>query len=817
MEMSVLATKLYIPSPRTDAVPRARLIRMLDAGMQGRLTLVCAPAGYGKTTLLAQWIAASGAPVAWLSLDEGDNDASRFLACLAAAVQNVAPHAGSNAPRLLQSPQWPQIEWVLTSLINDLHASASDNMVLVLDDFHRIIAPPVERAVAFLLEHMPRSLHMVLSTRTEPRLPVARMRAQGGLAELRAAHLRFTVDETDQFFRRADRLRLSAEQTAMLESRTEGWIAGLQLAALCVQGSETTDEFVRSFSGEHYAVFDYLIEEVLHRQPAAIQTFLLRTSILERLCGSLCDALIGDGDGGEKSESRENRETGGKDDTGSDDRGGEKGGASMSGQQLLERLERSNLFVVPLDNERRWYRYHHLLADALRRRLQQSGGVERLHVRASEWYERNGLDLEAFGHAVAAGDVDLAARLADGAGMPLIFRGAVVPVLHWLERLDAAERDARPSLGVMYASALLTVGRMSEVEPKLQAAERAIQGGAPDEAARDLLGHVAAIRASLAVSRHEADAIVCEAQRALALLRPDNAPVRAATTWALGYAHQLRGDRRAAKSAYGEALAASRKIGHAIIMMMTMLGLGNIHEDENERAEAADTYGQVLRLVGDQPLPLACEAHMGLARLCYGGNDLDGALRHAEQGIRLARQLENTDRAAAGELFLVRLKLARGDASGAMTLLVRIESHVRLCGYVRLLPEIAAAQAVAYWMRGEPALARQTARRYELPMDELLDEATGRELDRAYIDKLLSVVPAGTEARQAAERLPARFSERELEMLKLIAQGYSNREIGERLFLALSTVKGYNQTLFGKLQVKRRTEAVARAREWGLL
>ena len=389
MPAPILATKLYIPPPRPKVVLRPRLIERLNEGLSAgrKLTLISASAGFGKTTLVSEWVAGCGRPVAWLSLDEGDNDPTRFLTYLVAALQTIAANIGAGVLAVLQSPQPPPTESILTALLNEI-TTIPDNFVLVLDDYHVIDSKPVDEALTFLLEHLPPQMHLVIATREDPHLPLARLRARGQLTELRAADLRFTPAEAAEFLNQVMGLNLSAEDIAALETRTEGWIAGLQLAALSMQGHQDAASFIKSFTGSHRFVLDYLVEEVLQQQSESVQTFLLRTSILDRLCGPLCDAVLLD--------------------------------PSASGQETLEYLEHANLFIVPLDNERRWYRYHHLFAELLRQRLHQSTAssagneekvVAELHSRASRWYEDNGLEIEAFQHAAAANDVERAERL----------------------------------------------------------------------------------------------------------------------------------------------------------------------------------------------------------------------------------------------------------------------------------------------------------------------------------------------------------------------------------------------------------------------
>jgi LuxR family transcriptional regulator, maltose regulon positive regulatory protein len=887
----LLATKLYIPAPRPKVVLRPRLIERLNEGLHRKLTLISAPAGFGKTTLVSEWVAGCARPVAWLSLDEGDNDPTRFLTYLVAAMQTIAANIGKGVLGVLQSPQPPPTESILTALLNEV-ATVADNFVLVLDDYHVIDSKPIDNALTFLLEHLPPQMRLAIATREDPDLPLARLRAGNQLTELRVTDLRFTPSEAAEFLNQVMDLSLSAEDIAALETRTEGWIAGLQLAAISMQGQKDITSFIKSFTGSHNFVMDYLVEEVLQQQSESVQTFLLRTSILDRLSGPLCDAVLLN--------------------------------LSASGQETLEYLEQANLFIVPLDNERRWYRYHHLFADLLRQRLHQSAassasstgdermGVAELHIRASAWYEDSGLEIEAFHHATAANDDERAERLIEGKGMPLHFRGAVAPVLNWLASLPTTVLDARPSLWTSYASVLLVTGQTTGVEQKLQAAETALQGAEPDDKTRDLVGRIAAIRATAATSQNQVEIIIAQSRRALEYLHPDNLAFRTSTTCKLGFAYQLQGDRAAASRAYTEVISIGQASGNIIFTLLATIGLGSLQEADNQLYLAAQTYRRVLQLFGDQPLPFASEAYFGLARVFYEWNDLDAAQQHAQQSIELARKIENTDRVIATEVFLARLKLAHGDAAGAAAILARAGQSVRQHNFVNRMPEVAAAQVLTLLHQGNLEAAAQLAQTHELPISQarvhlaqgdtstalavlgplrrqaeakgwederlkvmvlqavalhahgekdkavqllgdalalaepggfirifvdegtrmahLLSEAAGHPIMRGimpdYAGKLLAVFEAEEQKSEdksylsptsPAQPLIEPLSHRELEVLHLIAQGLSNREIGERLFLALITVKGHNQRIFGKLQVQRRTEAVARARELGLL
>ena len=882
MPTPILATKLYIPRLRPNVVLRPRLHERLNEGLHRKLTLISAPAGFGKTTLVSEWVEGIERATAWLSLDDQENDPIRFLTYLVAALQTIAANIGEGVSIVLQSPQPPPTEAILAALLNDI-VTISDQFVLVLDDYHLLDSKAVDQALTYLVEHLPPHMHLVIATREDPPLPLARLRAQGQLTEVRAVDLRFTASEAAAFLNQVMSLTLSAEDIAALERRTEGWIAGLQLAALSLQGQQDATRFITSFTGSHHFVLDYLVEEVLGQQPDSVQTSLLRTSILDRFCGSLCDAVLLD--------------------------------SSASGQTTLEYLERANLFIVPLDNERRWYRYHHLFAELLRQRLHQSiasstGDTEsqmnELHIRASIWYEDHGLEIEAFHHAVAAHVVERAARLAEGTGMPRHFRVAVTAILDWLASLPTSVLNARPWLWVRYASLLLVNGQPTGVEEKLQAAEAALQGVESDDESRDLVGQIAESRATLALAWYQVEPMLVQSRRALEYLHPNNLASRATAHWTLGVAYNLQGDRDAARRAYTEAISLSQASGDSFTTILATLGLGNIQEADNQLYLAAESYQRVLQLAGEPPLPIAGEAHLALARICYEWNDLDAALAHGQQSLRLARQFDRAiDRFVLCEVFLAHLKLAQGDVAGSAALLAEAGQSARQHNFVHRIPEVAAEQVLTLLRQGSLSAAAHLAQTHELPLSQvrvylaqgdtpaalavleslrqkmeakgwederlkvlvlqavalqahgdkdqavrqlcdalvlaepggfirlfvdeglpmahLLSEAAAYGSMPDYIGKLLAVFEAedqkreDTSSQSTSQPLIEPLSPRELEVLQLMAQGRSNQEISERLFLALSTVKGHNQNIFGKLQVQRRTEAVARARELGLL
>lgn len=892
----MIATRLYIPPPRPEIVHRARLLARLNEG--SKLTLISAPAGFGKTTLISEWVAGCGRPVAWLSLDEGDNDPARFLAYLVAALQTLAdnglegmpPNFGAWVLAALQSPQPPPAETILPALLNDL-TTIPDNFILVLDDYHLIGARAVDEALAFLLKHQPPQMHLVIATREDPDLPLARLRSHGQLTELRASDLRFTLAEATGFLNQVMGLNLATADITALENRTEGWIAGLQLAALALhgmisrQGQADAASFIQTFSGSHRFVMDYLLEEVLHQQPESVQTFLRCTSILNRLCGPLCDAVLRDVPAFDQA---------------------------TTGQETLEYLERANLFIVPLDNERRWYRYHHLFADLLRQRLlHQSislGAADgksltnELHVRASQWYEDNGLEIEAFHHAAAANDIDRAERLMDGKGIPLHLRGAVMAILAWLATLPKSIMDARPSLWWRYGAMLLVVGQTTGVQEKLDAAEAALPGAVEGADGRLLIGRIATARAVLALSRYQAETMLAQSHRALEYLPASNLTLRANANWTMGVAYLYQKEYAAARDALTEAVALSQASGSIFTAILATIGLGNVAEAENQLYQAAETFRRVLEWAGDQPLQIINEAHLGLARVLYEWNDLDAAGQHGRQSLHLARQYDQViDRFIVCELFLARLQLAQGDVTGAANLVAQAGQAARQQNFVYRLPEVAAAQVLVLLRQGDVATAVQLAQTHDLllsqarahlalgdpatalallerqrqqaeagkwpderlrvivlqavarqaqgetnqagqllaealalaepggyirlfvdegpPMAQLLSAVAAQGVMPAYVGRLLAAFPGERNERQqsASRPLIEPLSQRELEVLQLIAQGLSNQEIGARLFMALDTVKGHNRRIFDKLQVKRRTEAVARARALGLL
>ena len=447
MGTTILATKLFIPPSPPKVVPRPRLMERLNQGLQHTpgFTLISAPAGFGKTTLISEWVASSGLPAGWLSLDESDHDPANFLVYVISALQEVTPKLGAGVLDLLQSPQPPPAESVLPALLNEITAIPGD-FILVLEDYHVVDSKSVDDALTFFVEHLPHRMHLVVTTREDPALPLPRLRARGQLIELRAADLRFTPTEAAEFLNHVMDLNLSAAEVAALDSRTEGRIAGLQLAALSMQDRQDVRGFIQAFAGDNRYIVDYLVDEVLRRQPEPVRSFLLQTSILERLNGALCDAVIG----------------------------------QPGGKARLETLQRGNFFIIPLDDKGHWYRYHHLFADVLRMHLmaEQLGQVAALHRRASEWYEHNGMVVDAIRHAQAGEDFERAARLIELAVPEMRRSRQQAAILGWLQALPEELIRIRPVLSVHYAGALLVQGRLEGVESRLRDAERLLEAAA---------------------------------------------------------------------------------------------------------------------------------------------------------------------------------------------------------------------------------------------------------------------------------------------------------------------------------------------------
>lgn len=902
-----------LPPERPRIVGRPRLFARLDAALPGRLTLVSAPAGYGKTTLVGAWLRRVDRRAAWVSLEE-DQTEEGFLGRLAWAADiltatrdrtipggappdapHIPPASGAPEPtadrhRVAPDPDEMPLGTAEAGIPEDAPISIDSApetglarilglfdlidgpFVLVIDDWQYLASPRKDRMLLSLLEAFPRDGHLVLVTRQDPDLPLARMRARAQLTELRVPELKFSEPEVEEFLRSTMALELDGQRSRALGERTEGWAAGLQLAALgCLaRGTDTAslDEFG---AGDRY-LSEFLLQEVFDCQEPRLRRFLLDTAIPERICGELCDRLCPV--------------------------------PGPSGAETLGRLERANLFLQALDGEGRWYRYHALFRAFLRRASREddrNGDREvELNRAASRWFEAEGMTREAFRHAVWAGDLDGAARLVDGGGTPLYHQGELGFVLDWLDALDDGELASRPLLLVHYAMALMLSGRNAEAERRMEAAEESLRGSTAPEA-RSLRGRAAALRATLAVPRQEADSMLREAAAALALLAPEDAATRSIATWAQAYGLQISGDGTGAAEVYETLLENSERHSDAVMQVAAAIGLGNLREYGLDYGGAEAFYRRGILAAGNPPLPVACEAFLGLARVSYGRNELDPALRAVNRSLALAERIQGIDTESSCHELAAQICLARGDAERAIDLVDRAHAQDRRLGLVQRHGQNRALRARILFAAGDPDAGLRSAREAGTPealaraalaagdpessiaeaaaweedamasgrRDQSLAarilraaalHASGRraeagELLLGALDALLperqvrpfldepALVTLGLELSAAGrldrgaellveawksrnsegrDRLPPallrdRLTRREREVLALIALGRSNEEIADQLFVALTTVKGHVQNIFAKLDAKRRTEAVSRALELGIL
>jgi LuxR family maltose regulon positive regulatory protein len=741
MPAPLLETKLYVPRPRRGLVVRPRLIERLDRGAASTLMLVSAPAGFGKTTLLAGWLAAGPASptdersAAWLSLDRGDNDPGSFWTHVVAALRTTAPGVGARAVALLEAAQPAPIREVLTTLLNDLGALTSD-LVLVLDDYHVVDAREVQDGMTFLLEHLPAQVHLVIASRADPPVPLARLRARGELVEVRAADLRFTPDEAAAYLTEVMGLPLTARDVSALEERTEGWIAALQLAALSMQGRDDVTAFIAGFAGDDRYIVDYLGEEVVQRQPEEIQSFLLRTSILARLNGSLCDAVTG-----------------------------QDGGAAM-----LEALDRANLFLVPLDDRRRWYRYHHLFADVLQARLldEQPDRVSDLHRRASAWYAQHGEPAVAIHHALAADDFERAADLVELA-MPAMRRDRREATLRgWLEMLPDELFSVRPVLSNGYVGALLATGAVEGVEPRLRDAERWLEPTAgrragphapptgmvvvDEEEFRRLPGSIAVHRAGQALALGDTSTTVTHARRALDLLQEGDDLGHGAAAALIGLASWAAGDLEAAHDAYADCMACMHRAGHISDVLGCAITLADIRIVQGRLGEAMRTYERALRLApehGGSALRGTADMYVGMSALHRERGDLETATRDLLRSRELGEHTGLPQNRYRWRVAMARIRQAEADLGGALDLLDEAE-HLYVADFSPNVRPVPAMRARVWVAQGRLGDAFAWARERGLSIEDELGYL--REFEHVTLARALL-------ARYGTERAPGSFDE----------------------------------------------------------
>ncbi len=910
MIANLLASKFYFPPHRPDLVPRPGLLENLDAGLRGKLTLVSAPAGFGKTTVVSEWLRSCGRPAAWLSVDKNDNDLSRFLIYLIAALRHIDAEIGNDVQAALEETLSPHIEILLTRLISEIE-KFPDKSIIVLDDYHLINSKQVHDAINFLIEFLPPAIHMVISGRTDPPLPISRLRVRGDVNEIRTPQLRFTKGEMATYLNDLLGFDLSAEGIAALETRTEGWIASLKLAALSMQGRDDWQEFITKFSGSNRYIIDYLVDEVMARQPEEVQTFLRRTSILERFCAPLCEYVIDDP------------------------------GAS----NVLDYIERANLCLIPLDDHREWYRYHHLFADFLNQKLREiePERITELHLRASQWYKDAGLADEAIQHALMAGDLGGATRLVDGIAIDLVVRREPNKLLKLVAQLPYELYKSYPMLCTIHAFALVFTGQLDMVEPALALAEANHDnaGVAPNH------GYITTVRAYLA--NHEGDLLKATKLTEQALDELQSAPANqmtlifqgSAVIWS-GVNNRHLGNLDKAKQLFVEAAEINQKAGNYYAALASFEQQAQLAVMRGQLHQAVELYEDGLKLAQDwmdaegKPrgsLIAAAGPQLGLGVVLYQLNDLEGANIHLQRSANLYELGELPKRVDAYTILAL-LKLASGDIESSIELLNKaiameetitdqsvdttdLPSRVRLrillsrakpgmdyllasairrmdafgltpndevdfsspsgypCEYnysdlaYLLIAQNQASEALPLLTRllqaaiemgrhgdeirylvmiamGHHALGDwQTALDFlghaltqaepegyvrlfvdeGQPMMDLLQIAISQNVAPDYASKLLPAfpkyvlkpIPIEQERKFNAEVLAEPLSERELEVIRLMADGYKYREIAERLVVSINTVRFHTRNVYGKLSANNRTQAISRAKELSLL
>lgn len=876
----LLQTKLFMPLVRGALVPRTRLLERLGhefwqaGGFSRQLTLVCAPAGYGKTTLVAAWLKQKAElfPVAWLSLDESDNDPARFLSYLLAAIQQIRTDFGSSTQALLQLPQPPPGAFLLTTFVNELSGDPTP-FTLVLDDYHVIHTPAIHQQLSFLLDHQPPHMHLVLITREDPLLPIPRLRAKGLVSEIRQEDLQFTQPEMVDFLGRVMGLALTTEEIASLGRRTEGWIAGLQLAAIAMrsqlarQDGGDLKEFIQDFTGSSRFVMDYLIEEVFERQTVEMKDFLLKTSILERLSGSLCDALA------ERSESKE----------------------------FLEHMEQANLFIVPLDRTRTWYRYHRLFAELLRHRLRSTRKPDEaaLHQRASQWFASQGQTREAIHHALAAQDWLAAVALIGQACDELLKRGEIATLLGWFGKLPREVACADPQLCMAFAWAALQASQFEIAEPLLAHAENQ----APPES--HFLGQVLAAQAFLARARGDHANLIAKSERALSLLPMTDYANRGLVALNLGLAYWHAGRLDDAEPVLLEARQASEQVGNLSAALTAQIFLARNLAVRGKLRQAEAECRRIIQEV--ENIPILALTHFDLSAIYYEWNDLEKSGEHLRQGMTLSLTSGNAEFQNAGHVQQATIALALGDTDGAFEAVERSHTlarelnpitqmrsaacHVQLAlargdlemaaqwaeqvkasvdahSFYRFLGLTQARLLIANGQK--EAAARQLAEQFEIAaragwgyamiavrilqslaadtlslalpfltdalrmgqpegftrsfvdagrgIIPLLQEAARRGMHPSYAGQILAALGSGhTQVASGRAQLVEPLSERELEVLRLVTAGLSNRQIARKLVISPGTAKTHIHNLCGKLGAHNRTEAAMRAKELELV
>jgi len=893
----LLETKLYIPQPRSDLVRRDHLLDRLNKNIDKKLTLISAPAGFGKTTLLSEWISLCEIQAVWISLDKGDSDPTQFIQYLIAAFQSINVNVGRAASSMLQSSQKPPIESIMINLIKEV-SDISNNCVIVLDDYHAIDTKQIHNIVEMLIDYLPMQLHLVIATRVDPPLSLARLRGRNQLAELRAADLSFTCSETTVFLNEMMNLELSSQEISVLETRTEGWVTGLQLAALSIQGRDDISEFVKTFAGDDRHIVDYLVEEVLNQQAQPIQDFLVQTCILNRLSGPLCEFVTG----------------------------------QKNGQEMLADLERANLFIFPLDNKRCWYRYHHLFADLLHARLRQSKRKKEaeLHMRAAEWFARNKLVAEAVEHTISAGNYEQAARLVEQNTFGLLSQGKLNTLLKWIRTLPKEVARRRPWLCIYQAWALCFAGQFNDVAPLLKDAERCMHLSASkqdsnlgDIVQQEMMGNIAAIQAHISVLIGDFHQAIEYANLAIETLPKSSLFPCSVAHWALGIGNYLNGDIEIARHSCAEVVKLGRAMDNVWTTVTGLTDLASVHQIQGQLSQTATLCREALQLAtecGAQSLGYMGRVEAKLADVLYEQNELVAAKNYLTDSIEKAHRWKNPNHFVYSYCLLALVLRAQGNLKGSFDVLMEadhirgkfpilpvLESMLEKCNVrlwlsqknmkpiehwaeendikdakrndasfkipkdkkqmlitlarvfiamdnadkalnilkhlggdaesekrIGVLIEILILQVLALQALNKKTSALKVLERalalaepggyvrvfvdegpsIAILLEKLLNDKAG--VSRAYVNKLLSAFQVD-KLIQTQDGLVEQLSERELEVLRLIAAGLSNRRISEELYISLSTAKTHLRNIYGKLNVHSRTKAIVKAKELALL
>jgi len=893
----ILATKLYLPEPKQGFVQRTSLLEQLNKGIDRKLTLISAPAGYGKTTLLTQWITQNKLPTAWISLEKGESDPVQFMRYVIIALRSIEPNIGKAAWASFQSPQQVPIGTVIISLVDEI-VNISNEFILVLDDFHTIENVDIHKTIGDLINLLPSKVHLVIATRVDPSLPLSILRVRNQINELRASDLCFSQDETTLFFNEMMNLELSNQEISILESRTEGWVAGLQLAALSMQGCKDTSMFIKAFAGDDRLIVDYLAEEVLNLQSAEVQQFLLQTSILNRLSGALCDFIT----------------------------------QQKGSQKILDGLERANLFVISLDNKRHWYRYHHLFSDLLSARLHQSQPeiVAAIHRRASIWFEQNDQIVETINHALSAGDFDRVADLIEDNTLAMLAKGELHTFLDWIYVLPEKVARQRPWLRIYQAWSLAFAGRVNDIEPLLKETDQLLQRSDlvidksyNEDERQEMIGNIACIRAFVAVVTGGFSHAIEYANKAGEKLSEDNLWARSVFQWALGVANRMHGDLTVAERSCAEVVMLGRKMDNIWTIVTGLTDLAIVYQTRGQLYKTASLCQEAIELAAQRSmdnLGFTGRVEACLALVMYEQNDLKGALHFARSSVKKTQNWSNPNHfvyayialacvlqaqqdfkgasdciakadlirskfpilpvlsgmlekrrvqlwltqkrksqvtrwamdnatddtykrfvhsKVAGEneppLFtLARVYISQAKMDEALELLNHLEKSAISSGRINNLIEALVLQTLTLSASKNWAAALQTMERclalaepggyIRIFIDEgpliakLLEKCLDSKVTvpRAYVKKLLSAFRL-SKLIKTDDELVEQLSDRELEVLRSIAAGLSNKKITESLFISLSTVKTHLRNIYGKLNVHSRTEAVAKADELDLL